>query len=394
MRVLVTIPAFYPALDYGGPVPVALNFGKRLVEKGHKVTVWTTNLLTNSEKLGDKTEVREVEGIHVVYFNSVARYRWVGITPDVFRYVHRELAGFDVIHIYGYREFLTLVVALWARRIGKPYILQALGTVPRIKRSQLKKFIYDVIAGRRILRGAAALLAKTPMDRKPYLDAGVPPEKVAVIQNGIDVPLELERIVKGGFRRRYGIGETEYLVLFLGRIDPNKGVGLLIEAFAKLKDGAKLAIVGPDEGHREEFERLAADRGLGESVLFTGPLYGDQKWSAYLDADIYVLPSVRENFGMTVLEALSCGTPVVLTEGCGIAPQVVDRAGLVVPYDERALAAAIEHLRDNPELGDRLVEGGRRLLLEEFSWDRPVADLEQLYKQVVSGRARETGFQS
>ena len=188
MKVLFVIPAYYPALDYGGPVPVARNLAQRLVARGHGVTVWTTNLLTKDSKLGKGTEEREVEGVRVVYLNSIARYRWVGIAPGVFRYLRRELDRFDVVHVYGYREFITLAVAVWARAVGKPYVPQALGTTSRIKRSFVKKFLYDTLFGRGVLRGAVALIAKTPADRDAYLAVGVSPGKVSLIPNGIDPP--------------------------------------------------------------------------------------------------------------------------------------------------------------------------------------------------------------
>jgi glycosyltransferase involved in cell wall biosynthesis len=392
LKILFVLPAYYPALDYGGPIPVAQNLARRLIARGHEVTVLTTNLLTKSSKLGNKTEEREVEGIRTVYLNSVARYHWVGITPDVFRYLRRELDGFDVVHVYGYREFITLAVAGWACAVGKPYVLQALGTTSRIKRSFVKKFLYDTLFGRGVLRGAATLIAKTPADRDSYLAVGVPPGKISLIPNGMDPPEELERVGEGDFRRRYGIGKHETLFLFLGRIDPNKGVGLLIRAFARLHDCSRLAIVGPDEGTRREFERLVAKSGMGGSVFFTGPLYAEEKWSAFTDADVYVLPSVHENFGMTVLEAMTCGTPVILTEGCGIASQIKDRAGLVVPYEEETLAGALQRLLDDRKLREKLGEGGRRVLEEEFSWEPVVEKVEALYGQALaSGRGMKAG---
>jgi glycosyltransferase involved in cell wall biosynthesis len=300
------------------------------------------------------------------------------------RYAYWELKDFDVVHIYGFREYLTLVAALWARRAGKPYVLQTLGTVPRITRSRTKKFLFDTLFGRSILRGAAALIAKTPVDRVPYLDAGIPPEKIELIPNGISTPKELEELEGGEFRREFGIEEDETLFLFVGRIHPVKGVDLLVRAFAEVDKGARLAIVGPDEGYRREIERFASKTGLAERIIFTGPLYGSRKWAAYQDADVYILPSVHENFGMTVLEAMICDTPVIVTEGCGIAPQIQDRSGLVVPHDERALAQAMQSLQKDTQLRGELASGARLLIREEFSWKPVVENLEALYEKVIS----------
>jgi glycosyltransferase involved in cell wall biosynthesis len=391
LKILMVIPVFYPALDYGGPIPVALNSARHLVSRGHDVTVWTTNLVSSKgEKLSKRTEIWDVEGIRTVYLNSVLRYRWTGVAPDVLRYVREELVGYDVIHIYGFREFLTVVVALWARAIGKPYVLQTLGTIPRVTRSRIKKLAFDTLFGHFILRGAEAVIAKTPADRQPYLDAGISGEKVNLIPNGIDLPPELQSLRGGEFRRRYGVGESEPLFLFVGRIHPVKGADLLVRAFARMGGRGKLAVVGPDEGYRGDLERFVERRGIRGSVIFTGPLYNEEKWAAFNDADVYVLSSMHENFGNTVLESIVCGTPVIVTDRCGIAPYIEGRAGLVVPYEEEALSQAMERLYKDTELREGFSDAGRCLLEEEFSWEPIVEKLEALYGAVISS-TRKSG---
>lgn len=393
MRILITIPAYYPAFDLGGPIPVVRELARRFAEQGHEVTIWTTNLFGKGKKLGNKTEERTPDGIRTVYFNSVVRYRWVGLTPDVYDYLRREGSGFDVIHIHGYREFLTLAVAHWARRTGKPYVLQSMGTATRMSRSISKKFLYDMVFGHAVLQKAARLIAESFAEREQYLRAGITQEKISLIPNGIDFPQEVSELKEGEFRRTYGFPAEDPLILFLGRIHPVKGVELLIRAFSSLQNRAtRLAIVGPDEGHRRELERLVTANGIGDRVVFTGPLYEDRKWEAYLDANIYVLPSMFDNFPRSVLEAMGCGTPVVVTDRCGLAPQIENKAGLVVPYEDRALTRAIEWLVNEPELRETFSERGRRLLEEEFSWDPIVEKLESLYEEVVAEARGRQGY--
>jgi glycosyltransferase involved in cell wall biosynthesis len=392
LKILIVIPAYYPALDFGGPVPVARELARRFAERGHEMTVWTTNLYSKGKKLGNKTEERSVDGIRVVYFNSLIRYRWVGITPDVYRYLRREGERFDVIHVYGYREFLTLAVTRWAARNGKPYVLQSMGTVGRMSRSMSKKLLYDTVLGRGILKNAAKLIAKTPLEKNQYLTAGVEPERISVIPNGMDIPEEIDELEGGEFRSAYGLSKEDPLVLFLGRLHPVKGVDLLVRAFRRLEGRAQLAIVGPDEGPREELERMVESVGIRDRVVFTGPLYDEQKWAAYLDADVYVLPSAFENFPRSVLEAMSCRTPVIITDRCGIAAEIRDVAGLVVPYEEGALLKAMERLVDNPELRERMSEQGLRLLDERFSWPPIVEELENLYEQAEFSQVKIDAF--
>jgi glycosyltransferase involved in cell wall biosynthesis len=117
--------------------------------------------------------------------------------------------------------------------------------------------------------------------------------------------------------------------------------------------------------------------------LFTGPLYDDEKWSALLDADVFVLPSQNENFGNAAAEAVACGTPVIVTDQCGIAPLIEGRAGLVIPHECESLSRALHQLSD-PALRERMklgcAEVGRGL-----TWEEPLVETEALYARLISG---------
>ena len=143
-------------------------------------------------------------------------------------------------------------------------------------------------------------------------------------------------------------------------------------------------MAGPDEGDgfRQHLEAIAGQTGLNGRVLFTGPLYGDAKWAAYRDADVFVLPSQNENFGNTAAEAVACGTPVLVTDRCGIAPLVDGRAGLVVPHDSTALEAGLAKILGDPELAARLRDGCQDVA-NSLSWAEPLAQMETLYQEVI-----------
>src|SRR6202040_350181 len=150
------------------------------------------------------------------------------------------------------------------------------------------------------------------------------------------------------FRKSLAIPQDAKLILFLGRLSQKKSPDLLLQAFAQLPPSpvaAHLAFVGPDEsGMRSRLQQMAAQFGVAPRVHFAGPLSGDPKWSAYRDADIFVLPSQNENFGNTAAESVAAGTPVIVTEQCGIAPLLADEAGLVVRHDIAALSSALERI--------------------------------------------------
>jgi glycosyltransferase involved in cell wall biosynthesis len=111
-------------------------------------------------------------------------------------------------------------------------------------------------------------------------------------------------------------------------------------------------------------------------------LYGDAKWAAYRDADVFVLPSQHENFGNTAAESAACGTPVILTDRCGVAPIIAGRAGEVIPHDATALASALASFLAKPNLRESYRDGCAAVT-RELSWNQPVAQMEQLYRHCV-----------
>ncbi len=148
-----------------------------------------------------------------------------------------------------------------------------------------------------------------------------------------------------------------------------------------------LVFAGPDEGGvKTELDQLATQLGVRTKVQFAGPVFGEVKWAAYRDADVFVLPSQNENFGNTAAEAVAAGTPVIVTEQCGIAPLLADEAGLVVRHDAAALLEALERILCDSELRGRLAAGCAEVT-SRLGWEGPVGDMETLYATLVSQRA-------
>ena len=193
---------------------------------------------------------------------------------------------------------------------------------------------------------------------------------------------------RGEFRTKYGLDANQKIILFLGRIHRIKGLDLLIKVFsdlAKFLDDVKLVIAGPDDGYLTSLKKLVADSEISEKVLFTGPLYGQEKLKAYVDADVYILPSFYETFPMTLLEAMACGTPVIVTDRCGIADVINGQAGLVVPYDKDQLRDALLHMLSDDQMRLRFGEKGKLLVREKFNWEKIAEQVEGVYRGVQHG---------
>ena len=158
------------------------------------------------------------------------------------------------------------------------------------------------------------------------------------------------------FPRRPGDSRASQSYFVSGPPVAKKSPELLLQAFSQLPaslgdNTLMLVFAGPDEGGIQQKLALEASRlQLSQRVKFSGPLFDQAKWAAYRDADVFVLPSQNENFGNTAAEAIAAGTPVVVTEQCGIAPLLKDVAGLVVTHNAAALAGALQRLLSDSQL--------------------------------------------
>src|SRR5665213_362712 len=363
MRLLQVTQSYYPFLAMGGPTVKVRALANGLTSSGHNVTVLSVDLgldLQKQEAIGavptrwgfEATET----GVEAIYLRTRARYRALTWNPGVRGFCRERLSGFDLAHIYGLYDFLGPQVAAECRRIGRPYVVEPMGMfVPIVRNIPIKRLYHDTLGGR-LLRGASRVIATAEQERQEFLNGGIPDSKIVVRRNGIEVPTEFP--TAGSFRDHWNIASDAKLILFLGRLVSKKSPDVMLEIFSRWNQhgngsrGSVLVMAGPDEGDgfRQHLESLAEKMKLNGQVLFTGPLYGEDKWAAYRDADVFVLPSQNENFGNTAAEAIACGTPVLVTDRCGIAPMVGQGAGLVVPHDCDALEAGMARILEDLSL--------------------------------------------
>jgi glycosyltransferase involved in cell wall biosynthesis len=234
------------------------------------------------------------------------------------------------------------------------------------------------------------VIATSEQEAEELVAGGLPRARVVLRRNGVEVPASWPE--RGTFRKAHGISDDVKLVLFLGRLSVKKSPDLLLQSFGELikrSAGMPLLLVfaGPDEGGvQARLDQMATQLGVRPKVQFVGPIFGDAKWAAYRDADVFVLPSQNENFGNTAAEAVATGTPVIVTEQCGIAPLIADEAGLVVRHDTVALSSALERILSEAELRSRLA-AGCAAVTSRLGWDEPVHDMEALYGTLASRQA-------
>jgi glycosyltransferase involved in cell wall biosynthesis len=170
-------------------------------------------------------------------------------------------------------------------------------------------------------------------------------------------------------------------------------------AFAAVCRGDKdatLVFVGPgDERYTARLQETARRLGIVDQVFFLGPLWGDAVQEAFRAATVFVLPSLQENFGLAVAEAMGAGCPVIVSDQVDLAPEIATaRAGLVVRPTVDATAGALRAVLSDGVLRDELAKNGELLVQGRFTWGQIVANLSEVYQDVISGRRRSPAWRS
>lgn len=383
MKILQVIPYFFLSWSSGAPVELIHELSRSLVQRGHSVTIYTTDAF-NKKDNKDKNIV-EVDGIQVHEFKSKTKYP-LCISPSMMRALLLAIRNFDVIHLHEYRTFQNIIAHHYAEKHGIPYVLQAHGSLPvTIGRKNLKK-LYDITFGHRLLKDASRVIALTETEAAQYRTMGVPADKIEIIPNGVAL-LEFENLPrKGEFKKRYFIKDDEKIVLYLGRLDETKGIDLLLEAFARLPKNllgkARLVLVGPDYGYQATLKRLVDSLKLNERTLFTGFFGKSGKMEAFVDSDVFVTPSFY-GFPRTFLEACASGVPIITTEKGDELDWINNKVGYVVKYDADQLRGAIFKILTNEHLKEKFSKECKLTIKEKFDWSIIIKKVEQVYKDVI-----------
>ena len=386
LRILLAMPAYWPAHAFGGPTSAARELVRRLVERGHAVEVVTTTLTGIGRRPSPRTRVATVDGALVTYLGTPLRYRWMGITPALPRYL-RRLPRPDVVHVAGYRDPLGTGVAAWCRARRIPYVFEPLGMLtPRLRKVRLKRVVDRTLA-RGVVEGAELVVAVSEQEADQVAAAGIPRARIVVRGLGFPDP-DAFPSPEGTLRRALGAGPEDPVALYVGRIASGKGIEHLVEAVRQLPS-LRLALVGPDDGHAAsgELRRALHEPSLAGRIAILPPTDGPPL-ALYAEATMFALPSAGDSFGLAAAEAAAAGTPVVVTDRCGVATSFRDGEALVVRATQSTVVEAIRRLHDDPQLRCRLGAGGIAAA-RRSSWER-VADVQERIYRAAAARTAST----
>ncbi len=384
-------PYFAPAWAYGGPPRVMYDYATGLAARGHTVDVLTTDALDADSRATPSFEL--MEGVRVRRLpnlsNSLAWRRKKYLPRGLVTRLTRELSGYDAVHVTDTRTYLTAATSLAGRARGVPFCLSPHGSLPGSPglRGVVKR-VYDLALVRPMLAHAALLLAQTEHEAALLRSFGARERAIRLLPLPLDTDGLTERHPAGRFRDRLGVAPDAPLVLFLGRIHRLKGLDLLLEALEPLLQQREvtLAIVGRDDGQWSELKARFAPLLADGTVRFAGPLYGDDRFDAYTDADVFCLtPRHWEETSVAALEAAACGTPVVVTEQAEIPNLDSSGGGFVVPLEARAIREAVRTaIERTAEMG----AAARKLVGEQHAREAVVERLERYLLEVSSSVSR------
>jgi glycosyltransferase involved in cell wall biosynthesis len=353
--VLVCTPWYAPARAFGGTVTVAVATAKGLADAGYAVTVATSDALDLQARVPSGTAADPATADVLRFPNVSQRLAATNVVlPWGLRsWLRRHVREFDIVLLLDVYSSVSVLASRAAAEAGIPYVLEALGTLPATpeRGRALPKRAFLALWGRRTVRGAAACLYLSEDERQEYLAQGVDAERLVPLPPPLDLPT-IEPVPR-----------TESpSIVYLGQLHPIKRIDVLIRALAEVRKElpeARLEVIGAPSAHGAQLQELARSLGVGDAVGFPGFLPEEAKPRTLAQAHVFALLSASEGLPVTPLEALACGTPVVLSPGCRL-PEVDGVGGIVSDGSVEGAAVALAALLHDPQRARELGESGRR----------------------------------
>jgi len=377
VKLLLATPYYAPAWFFGGPVAVAHTMVEDLLEMGHEVTVATTDAQDADKRLPEGTPAIP-EGAEVIRFPNASHRlatRAMAWQPRGYRGWVKENAGrFDACLGHDFYSVISAAGARAAARAGTPWVLQPLGSLaPSAERGRpLAKRAFLAAAGRGTLAASAAYIVSTRREREDFTVVGADPGKLRQIPLPLDIPGPVPDTARA----------SAPTLVCVARLDPIKGIDRLLEAFALARHdvpGLRLELIGPGEAgpYQAQVRRL----GIEDAVEFRGFVSPAQKRAALTRAHAACLLSRSEGLPLAALEAMACGTPVVISEGANLS-EADGVAGVVVDGEPEGSAEAIVKLMHDDSLRERLGEGARRFAAR-FDRAAVMPQMEALFRELA-----------
>ncbi len=400
LNILQIVPSI--SLVYGGPSQMVRGLSSALsnpksnpdAQNHARVTVITTDSNGDVDEapldvpLG--TAIAE-DGYEVIYFRC-SPFRRYKFSTSLLRWLWANAHRYDIAHIHALFSPVSTSAATVCRWRNLPYIMRPLGTLDPAdlqKKKQFKK-IYASLLERPNLAGAAAIHFTSDLEAKVSERFGVStPGKV--IPLGVALPqLPDRKASQQAIRDRFNIPPEHPILLFMSRVDPKKGFDLLLPALEKLHQRNQpfhLLLCGAnpqDRAYEDNIKQQIQSSSWANSATVVGFVGGELKAEILSAADVFVLPSYYENFGIAVAEAMAASIPVVISDQVHIWPAIrASNAGWVVPTQVEPLTEALSEALGNEEVRSQRGQNARRCAKENYSWDAIAQLMLTTYQQLL-----------
>ncbi|GJM15337.1 MAG: LPS biosynthesis protein RfbU [Thermodesulfobacteriota bacterium] len=398
MRVLTVIPSYWPAFEFGGPIYCIHDLNKTLAEKGVDIHVYTTNVGLNGQVTPNSET--DVDGVKVTYFKFSSLFEGLGKTGWQFslpltKALKKDIKSFDLIYIVSVWNYPVAAASYYSRKFNVPYVISPVGSLysETMLHKSWKKLPYLTLVAKRDLKAASAIHYTTDDEASKCHSALSLQNESFIVPNGLFLSEYADLPPADNIKKHFPHLEGKRVILFLGRLNWKKGLDILISAFKELKekiDDVHLLLVGNDEAsYAAEVKQMITQCGLKyidvgldntglenlsseeikqADITFTGMLTDRSKLEAFTGSEVFVLSSYSENFGMSVIESMACGTPVIITNNVGIYKEVQkNHAGIVIENGVDNLLASLSSLLDHDSLREEISQNGKKLVNEYYN---------------------------
>jgi len=339
-----------------------------------------------------------VRGVPVILF----RREWseaFKYSRPLARWLEENVKNFDLVDIHAVFSHACLAAGKAAERSGVPYLVRPIGTLDpwSLKQKCFRKRLAWFLGVKRLLKNSATVLYTSPEEKGRA-------EESLSLNHGIVIPLGVDKSffetgeAPGAFQDQHPAGDKNPYVISLSRLHPKKRLDFLIQIFLDSARQAvfhqwKLVIAGDgDPSYVNQLKKMAAQAGADNRIIFPGWLTGDKKIAALRRASLFVSPSYQENFGISIVEAMACGVPVLVSRNVDLASEIkATGAGwtsdLNVEGFSRTLSEALQNEKERKLRGAR----GRELALSRFTWPKVAREMVRLYNEIIGpgGRAQK-----
>jgi len=361
-----------------------LGLCKGLAKCGHQVSLYTTNADENeilNVPLGVSTLEEGVEvffyPVQKIIFGNVLSYPLVAA-------LKLRVPNVDLVLIHSMYQLTSTAAAFYCRKFRVPYVVRPHGIMdPKLARRRrwLLKWAYIQLFEKKNLNCAAAIQYSSRMEDEMARHFMTVESPSLLIPEGINLEPFEKLPSRGNFRDKYPEMAGKSLILHLGRIHQKKGLDLLVEAFSRVaarRDDVHLVLAGSgDKGYVMQITKMLHYLDVFDRTTITGQLDEDEKLAILRDADIFVLASYGENFGISVVEAMACGLPVIISDKVGIWREILEAsAGTVTKCQPEEIADAIENLLNDSGLRMAMGQRGKNIARDKFSSDRMSESME------------------